>query len=233
MVKVSLSLCSGHASGQHAQAARVFPAPCSMADGRPVADGRDRGAPARADGVEPQRAAHRASPTCRCCPRARSRRRALRRSLAGRPFAEVWVSPRQRAAPHRRARRADRRRRSTTTWSRSTTAATRAGRRRRSARSSAASGRSGADGTVPGDDARARRWPRSARAWTGCSTGSARGWPTATSPWSPTGTCCACSPPAGWGSRPEAGALFALPAGSYGVLGHEHDRPVLTGWALH
>ncbi len=31
---------------------------------------------------------------------------------------------------------------------------------------------------------------------------------------------------------PEAGALFALPAGSYGVLGHEHGRPVLTAWAL-
>ncbi|MCW2583599.1 MAG: Phosphoglycerate mutase [Klenkia sp.] len=29
---------------------------------------------------------------------------------------------------------------------------------------------------------------------------------------------------------PEAGALFALHAGSYGVLGHEHDRPALTGW---
>jgi probable phosphoglycerate mutase len=31
---------------------------------------------------------------------------------------------------------------------------------------------------------------------------------------------------------PEAGALLALPAGSYGVLGHEHARPVLTGWGL-
>ena len=31
---------------------------------------------------------------------------------------------------------------------------------------------------------------------------------------------------------PAAGALFALPAGSYGVLGHEHDRPALTGWGL-
>jgi broad specificity phosphatase PhoE len=35
------------------------------------------------------------------------------------------------------------------------------------------------------------------------------------------------------GLAPEAGSLFALPAGSYGVLGHEHDRPVLTAWALH
>jgi probable phosphoglycerate mutase len=31
----------------------------------------------------------------------------------------------------------------------------------------------------------------------------------------------------------EDGALFALPAGSYGILGHEHARPVLTAWALH
>ena len=35
------------------------------------------------------------------------------------------------------------------------------------------------------------------------------------------------------GLGPEAGALFALPAGAYGVLGHEHARPVLTGWGLH
>ena len=34
------------------------------------------------------------------------------------------------------------------------------------------------------------------------------------------------------GLTPESGALFALPAGSYGVLGQEHGRPVLTGWAL-
>jgi len=34
------------------------------------------------------------------------------------------------------------------------------------------------------------------------------------------------------GLAPEAGALFALPAGSYGVLGHEHARPALTGWGL-
>jgi broad specificity phosphatase PhoE len=34
------------------------------------------------------------------------------------------------------------------------------------------------------------------------------------------------------GLRPEDGALFALAAGSFGVLGHEHARPVLTGWAL-
>jgi broad specificity phosphatase PhoE len=34
------------------------------------------------------------------------------------------------------------------------------------------------------------------------------------------------------GLAPEAGALFALPAGRYGILGFEHARPVLTGWAL-
>jgi probable phosphoglycerate mutase len=34
------------------------------------------------------------------------------------------------------------------------------------------------------------------------------------------------------GLGPESGALFALPAGSYGILGHEHGRPVLTAWAL-
>ncbi|TFV52684.1 histidine phosphatase family protein [Blastococcus sp. TF02A-35] len=34
------------------------------------------------------------------------------------------------------------------------------------------------------------------------------------------------------GLQPEAGALLALPAGRYGVLGHEHGRQVLTGWAL-
>lgn len=34
------------------------------------------------------------------------------------------------------------------------------------------------------------------------------------------------------GLGPEAGALLALPAGAYGVLGHEHARPVLTGWGL-
>jgi probable phosphoglycerate mutase len=34
------------------------------------------------------------------------------------------------------------------------------------------------------------------------------------------------------GLPPQAGALFALGAGSYGVLGHEHGRPVLSAWAL-
>ena len=34
------------------------------------------------------------------------------------------------------------------------------------------------------------------------------------------------------GLEPQAGALFALPTGSYGILGHEHARPVLTGWGL-
>jgi broad specificity phosphatase PhoE len=35
------------------------------------------------------------------------------------------------------------------------------------------------------------------------------------------------------GLRPEHGALFPLPAGSYGVLGYERERQVLTGWGLH
>jgi broad specificity phosphatase PhoE len=34
------------------------------------------------------------------------------------------------------------------------------------------------------------------------------------------------------GLPPEDGALFALAAGSYGVLGHEHARQVLIAWAL-
>ena len=34
------------------------------------------------------------------------------------------------------------------------------------------------------------------------------------------------------GLDPAVGALFALPPGRYGVLGHEHGRPALTGWAL-
>ena len=32
------------------------------------------------------------------------------------------------------------------------------------------------------------------------------------------------------GLPPGSGALFALPAGSYGVLGFEHERPVLSAW---
>ncbi|MCW2695832.1 MAG: Phosphoglycerate mutase [Modestobacter sp.] len=32
------------------------------------------------------------------------------------------------------------------------------------------------------------------------------------------------------GLAPEAGALFPLATGRYGVLGTEHDRPALTGW---
>jgi broad specificity phosphatase PhoE len=34
------------------------------------------------------------------------------------------------------------------------------------------------------------------------------------------------------GLAPEDGALFALSAGSFGILGHEHERPVLSAWAL-
>jgi broad specificity phosphatase PhoE len=35
------------------------------------------------------------------------------------------------------------------------------------------------------------------------------------------------------GLPPEKGALFALAAGSYGILGHDRERQVLTGWGLH
>ena len=35
------------------------------------------------------------------------------------------------------------------------------------------------------------------------------------------------------GLPPERGALFALPAGSYGILGHDRERQVLTGWGLY
>jgi probable phosphoglycerate mutase len=34
------------------------------------------------------------------------------------------------------------------------------------------------------------------------------------------------------GLGPEAGALFPLATGRYGLLGHEHDRPALTGWNI-
>jgi len=32
------------------------------------------------------------------------------------------------------------------------------------------------------------------------------------------------------GLEPDAGALFPLGTGRYGLLGHEHDWPALTGW---
>jgi broad specificity phosphatase PhoE len=35
------------------------------------------------------------------------------------------------------------------------------------------------------------------------------------------------------GLAPEDGALFVLPAGSYGVLGHERERSVLSSWGQH
>jgi len=34
------------------------------------------------------------------------------------------------------------------------------------------------------------------------------------------------------GLSPEDGALFALPAGRVGALGFDHERPALTAWAL-
>src|SRR5918993_3461648 len=139
-----------------------------------------------------------ASPTCHCCPRASTRPR----RCAGR--SPVVASPRSwsvrgsgPAAPP--SWPACARRRSTRTWSRSTTAATRAGRRRRSVTSWAASGRSGGTGSCPGTHP-ARRWPRSAPAWTGCSSASVRACGTGTWPSWRTGTCCDPPPPAGWAS---------------------------------
>jgi broad specificity phosphatase PhoE len=35
------------------------------------------------------------------------------------------------------------------------------------------------------------------------------------------------------GLQPQHGALFPLPAGRYGVLGYERERQVLNGWGLH
>ncbi len=34
------------------------------------------------------------------------------------------------------------------------------------------------------------------------------------------------------GLSPTAGALFALEAGTWGQLGHEHGRPVLERWSV-
>jgi broad specificity phosphatase PhoE len=35
------------------------------------------------------------------------------------------------------------------------------------------------------------------------------------------------------GLQPQHGALFPLPAGSYGVLGYERECQVLNGWGLN
>ena len=179
-------LRSGHASGQHGEPARVFPAACSMAAMGEIVvlrhgqtewsrSGQHTGVtdlPLLPEGEEQAQA-----------PADVAGRAPLRRGV-GQPAAA--------GRPDGRAGRADADAASTTTWSRSTTAATRAGRRPRSARSSAASGRSGGTApcpaTTPGRDAGRRR----RRAWTGCSTGPGSGWPTATSRWSRTATCSAC-----------------------------------------
>ena len=50
---------------------------------------------------------------------------------------------------------------------------------------------------------------------------------TRTSASSATGTRCACSPPAGSGSRPRVGQQLVLGAGSLSVLGHEHGSPAI------
>ena len=191
--------------------------------------GGDHRAPARADRVEPQRAAHRRHrPAAAARGRgagataARHVRRAAVRRGVGQPAA---------ARPaHRGAGRPDRdrrRRRPRRDRLRRLRGPHDGGDQRGAGpRVVGLAGRHGARRRHP-----ARRSPPSAaRVDRVLDRARARLAPTATSPSSRTGTCCGCWPPAGWGWRREAGALFALPAGSYGVLGHEHARPVLTGW---
>ena len=84
------------------------------------------------------------------------------------------------------------------------------------------------DGTVPGatpgrDAGRGRR-----RAWTGCSTGPGSGSADGDVALVAHGHVLRVLTARWLGLPPGGGALFALPAGSYGVLGHEHARPVLT-----
>ena len=226
-------LCSGHARGQHAIPRGCSPQRVRWPDGRGSrwagrggsrwAGRGDHRAPARADRVEPQRAAHR-----RDRPPAAPRGRGAGPAAAGHvsrsgTFAEVWVSPRQRArrtaelaglTATRRRRRPRRGRLRRLRGPDDGGDQRGAGPRR---------GRSGATAPCPGrhpgetlaavgarvdrvlDRARGaplrrRRRPRRARAR------AAR----------------AHRPLARAGARRRA-SLFALPAGSYGVLGHEHD----------
>ncbi len=54
----------------------------------------------------------------------------------------------------------------------------------------------------------------------------------ATSSWSPTATCCACSPPAGWGWSRRTGKLFRLDTGTVSTLGDEHGHSVIAAWNI-
>ena len=156
-------LRSRHVRGQHAEPARVFPAACSMAP-----DGRDRRGAARADRVEPQRAAHRRDRPA-AAPRGRGRRPGgwARRSRGG-PSPRCGSARGSGPGGPPSSPGWTRRRRSTTTWSRSTTAATRAGRRRRSAPSSAARGRCGATARCPARHPGETLAPGRRSGWTAC-----------------------------------------------------------------
>ena len=156
----------------------------------------------------------------------------LRRSLAGRPFAEVWVSPRQRAG-----RTAELAGLTATAVDEDLVEVDYGGYEgRTTAEISAELGREWSvwrDGTVPGatpgrDAGGGRR-----RAWTGCSSGPATALADGDVALVAHGHVLRVLTARWLGLAPEDGALFALPAGSYGVLGHEHARPVLTAWALH
>ena len=76
------------------------------------------------------------------------------------------------------------------------------------------------DGVIPGDAAHpGETVARSARAPTPCWAGSSRCSPRATWRSWRTGTCCGCSPPAGWRSTPDDGRLFRLDTGTFSLLG--------------
>ena len=163
-------------------------------------------------------------------PEGEEQARALRGSLAGRRFTEVWVSPRRRAG-----RTAELAGLTPTAVDEDLVEVDYGGYEgRTTAEISAELGRTWSvwvDGTIPGDTpgetlaavgARVDRVLHRARARLdgGDVALVAHGHVLRilTARW--------------LGLPPERGALFALPAGSYGVLGHEHARPVLTAWGL-
>jgi broad specificity phosphatase PhoE len=158
--------------------------------------------------------------------------RQLRKSLAGRTFAEVWVSPRQRAVVT-----AELAGLIPTAIDEDLVEVDYGGYEGRTTKEiSAELGRSWSvwrDGTIPGDTPgetlaqvaeRVDRVLERARARLAGTDGDialvAHGHVLRilTARW--------------LGLPPEDGALFALAAGSYGVLGHEHARQVLIAWAL-
>ena len=55
---------------------------------------------------------------------------------------------------------------------------------------------------------------------------------TATRCSSPTATCCACSPRAGWASAPSRARCFKLDTGTLSALGYERETPVISAVEL-